>query len=106
MAEYMDIIRTYDFVSTNLNEQRERALMVTHSSCLTPVALDFHGCNENYHEYFALAKELDCSVEIGKIMYMKRDIFAPLEEADEAFYDFLRRELTDTQARLDGEARA
>ena len=38
-------------------------------------------------------------------MYMKRDIFAPLEEADEAFYDFLRRDLTDTQARLDGEAR-
>ena len=106
LAEYMDIIRTYDFVSTNLNEQRERALMVTHSSCGAPVALDFHGCNENYHEYFALAKELDCSVEIGKIMYMKRDIFAPLEEADEAFYDFLRRELTDTQARLDGEARA
>ena len=106
LAEYMDIIRTYDFVSTNLNEQRERALMVTHSSCGAPVALDFHGCNENYHEYFALAKELDCSVEIGKIMYMKRDQFAPLEEADEAFYDFLRRELTETQARLDGEARA
>lgn len=105
LAEYMDIIRTYDFVSTNLNEQRERALMVTHSSCLTPAALDFHGYNENYHEYFELARELGASVEIGKILYMKQDRFAPIEPSDAAFYDFLRRELTASQARLERQGR-
>lgn len=103
LAEYMDIIRTYDFVSTNLNEQRERALMVTHSSCMTPAALDFHGCNENYHEYFELAHALGASVEIGKILYMKKDNFAPIEPADAAFYDFLRCELKAVQERLEGQ---
>ncbi len=103
LVEYMDIIRTYDFVSSNLDEQQQRALMVRHSSCYTPVALDFHGYNENYQGYFELANALDASVEVGRILYMKRDYFAPMEEADAAFYDFLRRELSLKQRRLDEE---
>lgn len=93
LAEYMDVIRTYDIFTSNVREHLERGRMVRHCSAGTPVAFDFHNLNENFDQYFTAAADNGCSVEVGSILGMKRDYLADWEPADAAFYDLLRQGL-------------
>ncbi len=93
LAQYMDVVRTYDIFSSNAREHLERGRMVYHTSAKSPVTFDFHTQLENFEDYYDYAEQTGCSVEVGNIMTMKRDYFTDVEPADSAYYELLRRNL-------------
>ncbi len=94
LAEFIDINRTYDVAGSNPEEHVNRALMLRHTTPGCPVAFDFHMYLENLDAYFRAARDHGCSVQIGNILGMRQDCAAPWEAADEAYYETLRRGLT------------
>ncbi len=98
LAEFIDINRTYDVFSSNPEEHVTRALMLRHTTPGCPVAFDFHMYLENRDAYFRAARDNGCSVQIGNLLGMRQDFAAPWEAADEAYYEMLRRELTQSSS--------
>lgn len=94
LAHLIDINRTYDVHSVNPLEHEERAKMLLHTAPGCPVAYDFHNYLENLDEYFASARRLGASLQIGNIMMVKEDIFSKAEPAASDYYSLLRRNLT------------
>ncbi len=93
LAHLIDINRTYDVHSCNPLEHEERAKMLLHTSPGCPVAYDFHNYLENLDEYFASARRLGVSLQIGNVMMVKEDIFSKTERASPDYYALLRRNL-------------
>ncbi|HEY3377495.1 MAG TPA: TIM-barrel domain-containing protein [Armatimonadota bacterium] len=92
LAEWIDINRTYDVASSNYLEHEERAQMLLHTTPGCPVAYDFHNELENLEGYFASARKLGASTQIGNLLYVKDTPFAEPRPADAAYYELLRRE--------------
>ncbi len=91
LAEYIDINRTYDVATSNVNEHLYRSYMLKASTPGCPVAFDLHNFIERFEEYFKTAKENGASVHVGNILGMKRDRFSAWKPADKEFYDTIRR---------------
>ena len=93
LAEFIDVNRTYDVWSSDVREHVERARMLTTTTPLCPAAFDFHNFEENLTEYFAAARRVGAAVEIGNILLVRANVFAPLRPAGPDYYRLLRREL-------------
>lgn len=93
LAEFIDINRTYDVWSTNVEEHVNRGKMLKACSPGTPVAFDFHHFEENLELYFKKAYEEGCSVQIGNIMGIKEHPVAEWHPVGESYYEILRRNL-------------
>lgn len=93
LAQFIDINRTYDVWGTDIAEHLERARMLRHCAPGCPAAFDFHCFTENLGRYFETARANNCSVEIGNVLATRRDIFSPVKNADDDYYDLLRRML-------------
>jgi len=79
LAEYVDINRTYDVSSSDWREHEERARMLMATTPGCPVAYDFHNHLEKMDGWFESAKQLGASVEIGNVLWFKRDRFSEAE---------------------------
>jgi len=93
LAHLIDINRTYDVHSVNSLEHEERAKMLRHTAPGCPVAYDFHNYLENLDEYFASARRLGASLQIGNILMTQEDLFSKPAPADSDYYALLRRNL-------------
>jgi hypothetical protein len=93
LAEFIEVNRTFDVFGADFHEHLGRGLMLQATTPGCPVALDFHNYIENWDAYFALGRRQGWSTEVGSILSMQRDMFAPWEAADQAMYALLRREL-------------
>jgi len=93
LADDIDINRTYDVHNSNWEEHRQRALMLEATTPGCPAAFDFHLYLENYDRWFAVARSMGAPVEVGNILWMKRDRFSPTEPATETLWEMLRNEL-------------
>lgn len=93
LAHLIDINRTYDVHSVNPLEHEERARMLRHTAPGCPVAYDFHNYLENLDEYFASARRLGASLQIGNILLTQEYLFSKPTPADSDYYGLLRRNL-------------
>ena len=93
LAEWIDINRTYDVHNSNWREHEERARMLAATTPGCPVAYDFHIYEENLEEWFASARDIGSAVQIGNILWSKRDRFSPPRRANAAYWEKLRKEL-------------
>jgi hypothetical protein len=96
LSPWIDIIRTYDVHSSNFREHEARARMLNATSGGTPVAYDMHNFVENLDGWFASARRMDASVQVGNVMSMREDGLSPIVPADAAYWDRLRAGLEQT----------
>ncbi|MDR1279291.1 MAG: hypothetical protein LBK99_00520 [Opitutaceae bacterium] len=94
LAEHIDVNRTYDVHNSNWREHEERAKMLAATAPGVPVAYDFHNYTENLRHWFASARRLGASVEIGNLLWQKTHRFAPVVPADSRYWQLLREELS------------
>jgi hypothetical protein len=93
LARFIDINRTYDVASSNFLEHENRAKMLKQTCPGCPVAYDLHSFVENLDEYFESAERNNCSVQIGKVLYMQKNYFSDNVDADNEYYKILRKYL-------------
>jgi hypothetical protein len=92
LAEYIDINRTYDVWAIPL-EHETRARMLQHTSPGVPVAYDFFNFLDGLDVYFDSAQRMKASIQIGNVLFVRDDPFAPPRAADAAYYTLLRKRL-------------
>ena len=90
LMEYIDVNRTADVHTSNVEEHVERAKMLHATAPGCPVAFDFHNYLEKLNEYFAAARGNAQQIQISNILYVKKDIFSKWQNADDKYYRFLR----------------
>lgn len=100
LAAVTEANRTFDVGSSNVAEHEARGLMLEATSPGCPVSLDFHNFCEHFAEVLALARRRGWAIEVGNLMMMKRDHFAPWQPADAGYLEVVRRAITPDQARL------
>jgi hypothetical protein len=93
LAPYIDINRTYDVHSSNVQEHICRAKMLHSTTFDAPVAFDFHNFMENLEAYFDAAKAMHCSVEVGNVLCTRQNVFTPAESADASYLQQLAAKL-------------
>ena len=93
LAECIDINRTYDVHNSNWREHEERARMLAATTPGCPVAYDFHIYEENLDRWFASARALGAAVQVGNVLWTKRDRFSPVVRATAGYWARLRQEL-------------
>lgn len=92
LAEHIDINRTYDVWMSPL-EHETRGQMLLATSPGVPVAYDFYNFVDGLDVYFDSAERTRASIQIGNVLYVRDDPFAPPRVADAAYYELLRQRL-------------
>lgn len=93
LADLIDINRTYDIASGNWLDHEERAKMLMATTPGCPVAYDFHNYLEGMEAYFASARNMSASIQIGNVLYYRKDRFSEPQTTDEAYREMLCRGL-------------
>jgi len=94
LMEYIDVNRTADVHSSNVEEHVERAKMLHATAPGCPVAFDFHNFLEKLDDYFSAARDHAEQIQISNILHMKKDLFSKWQNADDKYYKLLRDELS------------
>jgi len=96
LAEHIDINRTYDIWMSPL-EHEARAQMLRHTAPGVPIAYDFYNFVDGLDASFDSAERTQSSIQIGNVLYVRDDAFAPPRVADAAYYELLRQRLPRSQ---------
>jgi hypothetical protein len=94
LAQWQDLNRTYD-VHCDYMIHEERARMLQATAPGVPVSYDFQ-LLENLDRWFASARDLSASVEIGNVLWVQDDYFSAPRPADAAYWALLRQWLGET----------
>ena len=91
LAEFTDLNRTYDVHTSNWLEHEERGRMLACTSPGVPVSYDMMTCTENTDFWFASAACMGASLEIGNLIYMRKDCLSDACPVDADYLALLRR---------------
>ena len=92
LAQWHDLNRTYDVHNSDYRAHEERGRMLQHTCPGCPVSYDM-ATRENLERYFASARALGASVEIGHVLWTHDDWLSQPRPADAEYWELLRREL-------------
>jgi len=93
LADMIDINRTYDVSSANWLDHEERAKMLMATAPGCPVAYDFHNHLEGMDQWFESARRIGASVQIGNVLWYRKDRFSEPQASDSSYRDMLRQGL-------------
>ncbi len=82
LAQYTDINRTYDISSGNWFDHETRAQMLLATTPGCPVAYDFHNYLDGFPEWFASARRLGASLQIGNVLWYRKDRLSETTSSD------------------------
>ncbi len=90
LAPWQDLNRTYDVHNSDYRAHEERARMLQHTCPGCPVSYDLPWL-ENLEHWFASARAVGASVEIGNLLWVQDDSFSSPRPADAAYWELLRK---------------
>lgn len=93
LADMIDINRTYDVSSANWLDHEERAKMLMATAPGCPVAYDFHNHLEGMDQWFESARRLGASVQIGNVLWYRKDRFSEPQASDSSYREMLHQGL-------------
>jgi hypothetical protein len=94
LSEYMDTNRTYDVHNSNFLEHEARGLMLKHTAPGPLVSYDMHML-ENFEKFLVSAKRNKAAIQVGNLFHIQDDWFSEIRTADENYYKFLRKVLSE-----------